>query len=196
MGNIILIVDDDPNVIAAIRRSLMEEDYEVHTANSGMEGLSILKDLKVKLVISDEMMPGMTGTEFLAAVKNMFPETIRIMLTGHASIQAAMKAVNSGEIYRFFSKPWDDIELKLSIRSALEKYDLEDENRRLLQTVRSQASELKQLEKKYPGITSLKKDGDGSLILPDISEDDEDLSEIIKQSGLKINYPDPWKSSS
>ncbi|MBI5098879.1 MAG: response regulator [Nitrospirae bacterium] len=185
MEDSILIVDDDPNVISAISRSLMEEPYSIYAANSGVEGLNILKGHKIKLVISDEMMPGMSGTEFLSAVKNIFPETIRIMLTGHASIQAAMKAVNSGEIYRFFSKPWDDIELKLSIRSAIEKYNLEEENRSLLKTVKRQASELKQLEKMHPGITSLKKDTEGHFILPEISDTDEDISEIIAQSKIK-----------
>lgn len=185
MNNSILIVDDDPNVISAIKRSLMEEPYTFFTANSGIEGLNILKDHRIKLVISDEKMPGMTGTEFLSAVKNLFPETVRIMLTGHASIQAAMKAVNNGEIYRFFSKPWDDIVLNLSIRSAIEKYNLEEENRRLLKTVKRQASELRQLEKKHPGITSMEKDSEGHFVLPETSEDDEELSEIIKQSGIK-----------
>ena len=181
MEDSILIVDDEPGVISAIRRSLIEESCVIYAANSGAEGLAILKDRKIKLVISDEKMPGMSGTEFLSAVKNLFPETIRIMLTGHASIEAAMKAVNSGEIYRFFAKPWNDIELKLSIRSAIEKYNLEDENRRLLKTVKHQASELKQLEKMHPGITSLEKDEEGNFILPEISDTDEDVSEIIMQ---------------
>jgi len=185
MENSILIVDDDTDVISAIRRSLLDEPYVIYTANSGAAALEVLKEHRIKLIISDEKMPGMTGTELLATVKNMLPETVRIMLTGHASIQAAMKAVNSGEIYRFFAKPWDDIELKLSIRSAVEKFTLEEENRQLLATVRSQASELKQLEKSYPGITSLKKDTDGNLILPDVYADDEELSGIMNQSGMK-----------
>lgn len=185
MEESILIVDDDPNVISAIRRALMEEPYSIYSANSGVEGLAILKEHKIKLIISDEMMPGMTGTEFLSAAKKLFPETIRIMLTGHASIQAAMKAVNSGEIYRFFTKPWDDVELKLSIRSAIEKYNLEEENRRLLKTIKRQASELTQLENKYPGITSLEKDLEGNFILPEISDDDEELCKIIEESKIK-----------
>jgi DNA-binding NtrC family response regulator len=189
MEDSILIVDDEPDVISAIKRSLMEETYDIHTANSGVEGLKILKGHKIKLVISDEMMPGMSGTEFLSAVKNIFPATIRIMLTGHASIQAAMKAVNNGEIYRFFSKPWDNIELNLSIRSAIEKYNLEEENRSLLKTVKRQASELKQLEKMHPGITSLKKDDEGHFILPEISDNDEDISEIIARSKIKKDPP-------
>ncbi|MBI5741102.1 MAG: response regulator [Nitrospirae bacterium] len=185
MENSILIVDDDPDVISAIRRSLLDEPYVIFTANSGAAAIEVLKEHRIKLIISDEKMPGMTGTELLATAKNMLPETVRIMLTGYASIQAAMSAVNSGEIYRFFTKPWDDIELKLSIRSAVEKFNLEEENRRLLATVRSQVLELKQLEKLHPGITSLKKDSDGHLILPDVSADDEELSGIMKESGMK-----------
>ncbi len=170
MDNSILIVDDDPNVLSALKRTLTEEDsYRIYTAESGVEGLAVLKDNGIKLVISDEKMPGMAGTEFLSAAKTLFPDTVRIMLTGHASIEAAMNAINNGEIYRFFAKPWDDIELKISIRLAIEKYDLESENRRLLKTVRRQASELKELEKMHPGITTLEKDEEGNLILPEIS---------------------------
>lgn len=179
MQDTLLIVDDEPNVITALKRALMDEPYEIFSASSGAEGLNILKQQRIKVIISDERMPAMSGAEFLAAVKEQFPETIRIMLTGHASIAAAMKAVNAGEIYRFFSKPWNDIELKLAIRSALDKYNLEEENRRLLKIVRRQAMDLKILEKQYPGITKLEKDEEGNLLLPDISE--EELSDVIAQ---------------
>ncbi|RJQ20825.1 MAG: response regulator [Nitrospiraceae bacterium] len=185
MSDSIIIVDDEPGVISALKRSLIEEPYDIHTAGSGAEALGIMRDHEMKLVISDERMPGMTGTEFLSTVKNMFPETIRIMLTGHASIDAAMKAVNNGEIYRFFAKPWNDIELKLAVRSAIEKYNLEEENRGLLKTVKRQALELRQLEKIYPGITSLKKDKEGNVVLTEISTDDEDISDIIAQMKMK-----------
>lgn len=185
MEDSILIVDDEPSVISSLRRVLNDDSFRIYTANSGLEGLNILKDHKIKVVISDEKMPGMSGTEFLAAVKELFPETVRIMLTGHASLDAAMKAVNSGEIYRFFAKPWNDVELKLAAILAIEKYDLEDENRRLLKTVKHQALELKQLEKMHPGITSLKKDDEGHFVLPEVSEDDEDISGILRTSGVK-----------
>jgi DNA-binding NtrC family response regulator len=88
-----------------------------------------------------------------------------------------MKAVNRGEIYRFFIKPWDDTELILSLRSAVEKYDMEEENRRLLRTVKRQSRELKMLEERFPGISAMQRDDSGSFILPDIS--DEELEEII-----------------
>ncbi len=182
MDNTILLVDDEPGVISSLKRSLLEEDLTIYEANSGAEGLELLKKHRIKLIISDERMPQMAGNEFLAEVKKLYPQTVRMMLTGHASVEAAMKAVNTGEIYRFFSKPWNDIELALAIRSALEKYDLEDENRMLLKTVKRQAGELKILEKKHPGITSLEKDEEGNLVLPEISGLDAELAAILSES--------------
>jgi two-component system, probable response regulator PhcQ len=180
MRNTILLVDDEPNVTAALKRALLDEDLEIFTAASGQDALDFLnKTERVKVVISDDKMPGMDGAEFLSAVKERWPETVRIMLTGHASVGSTMKAVNSGEIYRFFTKPWNDYELIVAIRGAMEKFDLEAENRRLLRTVRHQATELKSLERKYPGITSVEKDEEGSFLLPDISEDE--LSRIIDE---------------
>ncbi|RJR14729.1 MAG: response regulator [Nitrospiraceae bacterium] len=186
MESSILLVDDERSVVSSLKRALMDEPYNIFTANSGIEGLSILKDNRIKIVISDEKMPGMQGSEFLSAVKKLFPDTIRIILTGHASIQAAMNAVNNGEIYRFFAKPWNEIELKLAIRSAIEKYDLEDENKRLLKTVKRQACELQQLEKSYPGITSMEKDDEGNLVLPDISDSSGDMADIVSQIEIQL----------
>lgn len=191
MKHSILLVDDEPGVISSIKRSLLDEGYEIYSANSGVEGLTVLKEHDITLVISDEKMPGMSGSEFLSVVKKLFPDTIRIMLTGHASLQAAMNAVNNGEIYRFFSKPWNEIEIKLAIRSAIEKYELEAENRELLKTVTFQSGELRQIEKLYPGITSMKRDTEGNLIIPESSDTDEELSDIVAQleSDLKIKSP-------
>ncbi len=177
MHDSILLVDDEANVISSLKRAFLDEPYEIYSAGSATDGLKLLEQRQVKVIISDERMPGMSGAEFLAAVKERMPETIRIMLTGHASIDAAMNAVNSGEIYRFFVKPWSDLELRLAIRSALERYNLEAENRRLLKIVKRQALDLKLLERKYPSITKLEKDEGGNLILPEISE--TELSEIL-----------------
>ena len=188
MTDSILLVDDEQGVISALKRVLMEESYEIFTANSGADGLNIMKNNRIKLVVSDERMPGMSGTEFLTTVKNLFPDTIRIMLTGHANLQAAMSAVNNGEICRFFSKPWDDLEIRLSIKSAIEKFDLEAENRRLLKTVNRQASELKELEIKHPGISSLDRDESGTFILQDFPESDKDISDILTDIISESNY--------
>lgn len=184
MSRRLLLVDDEPGVLAALRRSLVDEPYEIASAESGEEGLRLAESFRPLVVISDERMPGMGGAAFLAAVRELRPETVRIMLTGHASIEAAMRAVNDGGIFRFFIKPWDDLELNLAIRSAFEKYELEEENRRLLATVRRQSRELKALEGKFPGITSLERDERGVFILPDLT--DEEISAEIERCNDKI----------
>ena len=176
----ILIVDDEPHVISALMRGLDEEPYRVMGACSGREALQVMADRTFKVVISDERMPGMDGAEFLALVKGLHPDTVRIMLTGHASIEATMRAVNSGEIYRFFTKPWNETEIKLAIRSALEKFDLEQENRRLLRTVRHQSQELRFLEKSYPGISEIRKDARGAIEI-DTDVSDDEIAAIIAQ---------------
>jgi two-component system, probable response regulator PhcQ len=176
----VLIVDDDAHVISALVRGLYDEPYRVTGATGGEEALKMMASHRFKVVISDEMMPGMTGADLLARVKTLHPETVRIMLTGHANMQATMRAVNCGEIYRFFTKPWDEHKLKLAVRSALEKYDLEQENRRLLKTVRRQSQELKFLERSYPGISEIRRDSGGAITIEaDVS--DEDIAAIIEQ---------------
>lgn len=166
----ILLVDDEENVLAALNRALFEEPFEILTATSGEKALEIMKTQCFKVVISDERMIGMQGSEFLSLVRERFPNTVRILLTGHATLEAAMKAVNHGEIYRFFSKPWNDMEIKFAVRSAIEKFDLEYENRRLLSTVKRQSLEIKVLEHRFPGITRVEKDSQGNFVLDDMPE--------------------------
>ncbi|HTZ17808.1 MAG TPA: response regulator [Dissulfurispiraceae bacterium] len=175
----ILIVDDEPRVISALKRSFAEEPYYIYSAENGKEGLALLSTHKIKVVLSDEMMPGMSGAEFLAKVSSQFPKTIKIMLTGHADLGAAINAINRGEIYRFFTKPWDDFELRFSVRSAVDKYDLEEENRRLLSIIKEQALNLKLLEKEYPGITQLEYDEKGRIIIQDVP--DKELERIMAE---------------
>lgn len=174
----ILIVDDEPNVISALRRGLADEPYLTAGAESAELALELMGRQRFNVVISDEKMPGMDGAAFLARVRVDHPEVIRIMLTGHASLEAAMRAVNGGEIYRFFTKPWDDIELRLAIRGALEKYRLEQENRRLLKTVRHQSQELKRLERCFPGISELRRDPRGAIFV-DAEVSDEEIARVI-----------------
>src|SRR5208282_4076352 len=116
----------------ALKRVLNDEPYLIYTAGSAEEGMLLLRTYPVTVVISDEEMPGIHGSEFLSLVHREFPDVIRIILTGHASVDAAIRAINEGEIYRFFTKPWNDPEIRFAIRAAVEKYDLEEENRNLL----------------------------------------------------------------
>lgn len=177
MESAILLVDDEPHVLSALTRSLYEEPYEVLSELSGEMALATMRKHTVKVVISDEKMARMSGSQFLAQAREEFPHTVRIMLTGHATLEAAMRAVNEGEIYRFFSKPWDDTVIRFAIRSAIEKYDLEEENRRLLATVREQAIEIRTLEKRYPGISQVERDEAGNLLVSEIS--DEEMGELL-----------------
>lgn len=172
MSNCILLVDDEQNVLSALMRELADEPYGIVTALSGEEALGLVSAKKFKVIISDERMPGMDGASFLSAAKEISPASIRMMLTGHASIEATMRAVNSGEIFKFFTKPWNSFELKQSIKAAIDRYDLEDENQKLLKVVKRQSQELKVLETHHPGITRLTRDREGAVILPEISDDE------------------------
>lgn len=172
MKDTILLVDDEANVLSALNRALVDDSYEVLTASGGPQALEIIAGKTIKVIVSDERMVGMQGSELLAEVKRRSPQTVRILLTGHATLEAAMRAVNEGEIYRFFTKPWDDTQLRFALMSAVEKFNLEAENRRLLATVKDQAMEIKVLEKRYPGISRVEKDSNGAFVLPDIAEDE------------------------
>jgi DNA-binding NtrC family response regulator len=187
MAHNLLLVDDEENVIASLKRAFMDEDFCVFSANSGKEGLELLANEQIQVIISDEKMPGMSGAEFLSEAKKLYPETVRFMLTGQASVEAAMKAINEGEIYRFFTKPWDDLQLVFAIRSAFERFDLEEENRRLLETVKRQALEMKSIEKFFPGITDVSRDDDGRILIDNLTQQEMlDIIQLCERDCLKL----------
>ena len=161
---IILIVDDDKMILKSILRILRNEDYQILTAQSGQEGLTILKDYEVNLVISDQQMPGMNGLEFLKRTKKEYPQVLAIMLTGHAEVEIAMNAINEAGVYKFILKPWDDNDLKVTIRRALETMELMQERESLLQRVKTRDTIIQDLEKEYPGISKIERDEDGYII--------------------------------
>ena len=163
----VLFVDDEPNVTAALKRTLRAQPFEVLTAASATEALQILATQQVDVVISDEQMPGMTGTEFLSLVCNRWPDTIRMMLTGHATLDAAVRAINLGEIYRFFTKPCNEQDLAITIRQALEHKRLMAERHHLRRLVDERFALLKQLERISPGITEVRRDAQGGVIIDD-----------------------------
>jgi FixJ family two-component response regulator len=141
----VLCVDDEVNILSSLKRLLRKEDYRLLTASSGEQGLDILKENTVNLVISDQRMPGMSGTEFLARVKEQYPEIIRAILSGYTEVDAIMDSINRGQVYKFLLKPWNDQNLILDIRQALEQYDLIQSNKLLNQKVLEQNQELKEL---------------------------------------------------
>lgn len=165
MARTLLIVDDEENVRNALKRSLRKENYAVFTAPGPEEALEILKQQPIDLVVSDHLMPKLTGLEFLKLVHDRYPGVGRIMLTGHADMETAIKAINEGEIYRFLQKPWDDVEIKVILHLAFEQIELERENRRLLSAVRRQADFIRDLETRYPGISNVARDAQGAIVI-------------------------------
>jgi response regulator RpfG family c-di-GMP phosphodiesterase len=117
----ILFVDDEVNVLNALRRLFHSEPYVTYIATSGAEGLEILQQNAVDLIVSDMRMPEMNGAEFLAQVVMKWPDTIRILLTGYSDMQSTIDAINKGRIYNYCNKPWNNEEFKLLVRNALEQ---------------------------------------------------------------------------
>jgi CheY-like chemotaxis protein len=129
---IVLFVDDEPNILKTLRRLFADEDYDVYTAGNGREALELIEGgLRPTVIISDQRMPEMGGAEFLAKAAQLVPDSIRMVLTGYADINAAVMAINQGGIYRYIMKPWNDDDLKMTVREALIHFNLVAENRAL-----------------------------------------------------------------
>jgi len=141
----LLLVDDETSILSSLRRLLRPAGYKILTAESGRAGLEILEHEAIDLVISDMRMPEMDGAQFLEQVRGRWPEVTRLLLTGYADVTSTIEAINRGEIYRYISKPWDDNELTLIIRDALERRRLQGENARLLELTQRQNEALREL---------------------------------------------------
>jgi response regulator RpfG family c-di-GMP phosphodiesterase len=139
----ILFVDDEENILRSLKRLFTSADYEVLTALSGTDGLAVLKEVDVPVIVSDQRMPLMTGTEFLEKSRELSPDAVRIILTGYADIEATIDAINRGGAYRYVSKPWNDNDLLLAIKDAFDKYRLVKENIYLTELTIRQNEELK-----------------------------------------------------
>ncbi len=115
----VLLVDDEANILASLKRTLRREGYDILTAESAAEGFSLLARNDVQIIISDQRMPEMNGTEFLSRVKSLYPNTVRMVLSGYSEISAVTDSINKGAVYRFMLKPWDDEKLKVEVSGAL-----------------------------------------------------------------------------
>ncbi|WP_225616516.1 response regulator [Methylomonas albis] len=122
-GQSLLLVDDDPNILSSLKRALRLENYEILTANDGEAALELLAKRPVTVILCDQRMPNMAGTEFLSRVKLMHPRTVRMILSGYSDIDTITQAINKGEIYKYHTKPWDDDELRSNIREAFIRYE-------------------------------------------------------------------------
>ena len=138
----LLLVDDEQNIVSALKRLVRPDGYKVLTAGSGREGLEVLAAHGVDVIVSDQRMPGMLGADFLRAAKDLYPDTIRIMLSGYTELQSVTDAVNEGAIYKFLTKPWDDDSLRGHIAEAFRMKETSDENERLNLALRTANHEM------------------------------------------------------
>jgi two-component system, NtrC family, sensor kinase len=147
----LLIVDDDEHVRRALRRVLRRARCRILDAPEAETALAVLAREPVQVVISDYRMPGMSGVEFLRAVKNRWPRIQRVLLTGQADSSAIEEAVNQSEIFRFIWKPWDDGHLLITIQSAVDQYWIVEDNQRLQQVIADRNGELTRLNRDLDG---------------------------------------------
>lgn len=139
----VLFVDDEPNILRAIKRALFTMDITLLLADSGAKALDLMSKHDVHVVISDMKMPQMSGAELLEQVAINYPETFRVVLTGYADIESTIKAVNQGKIHRYLQKPWDNQELIAVVEEGLERVKLKAENLRLQKLTRLQNKKLR-----------------------------------------------------
>jgi diguanylate cyclase (GGDEF)-like protein len=151
MERTLLLVDDEENVLAALERALHGDGYTILKAGSGFEGLALLEKHEVGVVISDQRMPEMSGVEFLTRVKELYPQTIRIALTGFADIDTVKEAINRGAIYKFLSKPWENDMLRADVLEAFGRHELTQQKNALLQQIQSANELLAQLNIELAG---------------------------------------------
>ncbi|MEO2017306.1 MAG: response regulator [Fuerstiella sp.] len=118
----ILIVDDEPDVLFSLK-GLLRHDFELYTAESGEQALEILRQHPIHVVMTDQRMPGMTGTQLMHQARTLHPDAVRIVFTGYADIKAVVEAINTGGLYRYITKPWDPDDLIAVLHRATQRYD-------------------------------------------------------------------------
>ncbi|RMG65574.1 MAG: adenylate/guanylate cyclase domain-containing response regulator [Bacteroidetes bacterium] len=136
----ILYVDDEPQNLVSFKATFRRE-YTIYTAQGGEEGMDILRQHHIQLIITDQRMPGMTGVQFLEKTLKEYPDTIRMVLTGFSDMEAIIDVINSGRIFRYITKPWDEQELRMTIENARQLYNLQQHNRRLISELHTKVAE-------------------------------------------------------
>jgi DNA-binding NtrC family response regulator len=155
MEHTVLLVDDDQNVLHGLARALRLQPYQLYMAGSGEEAMLILKSREVDVIVADEQMPGMSGSDLLAWVADNCPDVMRIVLTGHPTVETTIRAINEGGVHQFFTKPCNPALLGVAIRKAMEHKDLLVENRRLANLNRRQMKQLEQYSRDLRILTSI-----------------------------------------
>jgi len=141
----LLCIDDDEATLRALQRLLHGEEYRVLVAKTVSEAFAFLSQETIQVVMADQRMPDITGSELLQQIKEKYPTILRVILSGYADVSAILESINEGEVYRFLSKPWDSNALKVMLRQSFEHYELQQLNRELFQKINAQNDHLNQL---------------------------------------------------
>ena len=161
----LMLVDDEPLMTKALRRVLTADGRDIETFTDPRAALRRLQTTPFDLILSDYRMPGLNGVQLLSAARELQPESVRMVLSGYADLDAVMGAINEAGIVRFLSKPWQDYDLQASVEHALLYRGMLVENRRLADQVRAQRRELQRLEDLHPGLTRVDWADDGSILI-------------------------------
>lgn len=137
-----MLVDDEEGITASLFRLLRRDGYTILRANNGREGLELLAQHEVGVIISDQRMPEMTGTEFLSKARDLYPDTVRIVLSGYTELNSVTDAINRGAVYKFLTKPWEDDLLRANVEEAFQRHEMKVENARLTRELQQANGEL------------------------------------------------------
>ena len=159
----VLFLDDEEKVLNSIKRMFANESYGVAVAGNYLEAMEILSREKIKVVLSDQRMPDISGVEFLRRVRVQYPDVVRILFTAYADLLAAEQAINVGEVFRFINKPWHQDELKATVVGAMYHYDLVTENRQLFESIKAKNEELQIANRKLKTLYDIQKEFSSTL---------------------------------
>lgn len=130
----VLFIDDEVQNLVSFKAAFRRIYDEVFTAETAAQGLKILQENpSIKVILSDQRMPEMTGTEFFASILNDYPEVIRILITGYSDISVVVDAINLGQVYRYLIKPWDEMMIKIAVDNAVELFEIRRKNKELIE---------------------------------------------------------------
>lgn len=186
MPHTILVVDDEPPILHALRRTLLQHGYRVLTAETAADALELLAEEDVDVLISDINMPMMSGVELASRVRQRFPDVVRILLSGGTDLHCAIQAINEGEVHRYLTKPWDQHELQHTVKQALERLEELRRSAGAARAAQRRQAALAELESEHPGITRVTREGGLYLI-----DDDhiERFARGIETSSLGVLLP-------
>lgn len=181
MSHTVLLVDDEPAIVAALRRTLRGRGYRILGATGPMEALDLLAAESVDLVVSDIDMPGMSGLDLVSRIRREHPGVVRMLLTGRGTLDAALRAINDGEVHRFLTKPWDDDELRDIVAQALARLDELRRSQAADQGAARKRAMVADLEREQPGIAKVERDADGVYVV-----DERRIEQLRKKVGAEL----------